>query len=598
MDTRFDSRKLPPPSSTSLSAAGGRITLKQKFRLLVFVAICGLSVMAGFWTTGERSRLLSSKEEQARGLVDLGYSTIAAQYHEEQIGALTEQQAQKNARDMLRVMRYGDQNYLWINDLRPVMVMHPFKPELEGHDLSNLKDPQGISIFVEFVRLARQNGGGILYYRWPRPGQVNPVKKLSYVREFQPWGWVIGTGTYVDDVNAVWFSSAIKSGAITLLCLAGLVAVSMNMTRSIFGRLNRLTAAMRDIAQGEGDLTRRIPIEAEDEIAVVAQWFNRFMDSLHGIISRVAADTARLNTAAADIASAAGETASGSREQSGQLTQVANAMEEMSATVSEVSANSSKAAEDARNAVDLARRGGEIVQTSLARMDSIAASVGATARTIEELGKRSDQIGAIIAAIEDIAGQTNLLALNAAIEAARAGQHGRGFAVVAGEVRNLAERTTLATREISTTIEAVQEETAAAVARMEEGNHLVELGVAETAKAGSSLREIITAAGHVGAMIAQIATSAAQQATAVSEVNRNVAHIAVISTQAENTVQQSVATSEDISGLAQDLNELVGRFRLNENEIHSRAPVPPLPVESSRFVTRASSALQRSPHLG
>lgn len=545
------------------------MSLRHKFRLLVAVAVCGLLLLAGFWVSSERARLLASKEEQTRFLVDLGYSAVAAQYSREQAGQLTDQQARDNARAILRAMRYGDNNYLWINDLRPAMVMHPFRPELEGHDLSAFRDPQGTPIFVAFAKLARERGSGSLFYLWPRPGDVKPVRKLSYIREFKPWGWVIGTGIYIDDVNAAWLGSTLKATIITLLCLAALLAFSASIARSIFRRMSHLGDRIRDVAQGEGDLTRRIEIDAHDEITVVAEWFNKFMDSLHDIISGVAASTAHVSTAAAEISTAAGRTADGSREQNHQISQVATAMQQMEATVAEVSRNSTRAADSARRAVEVARHGGEIVSGALARMESIADAVGSTAKRIEELGQRSDEIGRITAVIEDIANQTNLLALNAAIEAARAGEHGRGFAVVAGEVRRLAERTTAATREISTTIAAVQQETATAVEQMESGTRLVECGVAETAKAGTALQEIITASSDVGNMIGQIATAATQQSAAVSQINQSVAHIATITHEAEGAVQQSATTCGDLSSLAEDLRRLVGRFRLKSQTASS-----------------------------
>jgi methyl-accepting chemotaxis protein len=548
--------------SAGLRGGENEMNLKQKFRLLVTVAVAGLVVMATLWVQGERSRLLEGKEEQMRSLVDLAYSAVQAQEERAQAGQQTEQQAQDNAREIVRGMRYGDKNYLWINDLRPVMVMHPFKPAMEGKDLSGFVDPKGTRIFVEFAKMAREKGDGTLYYWWPKPGQSEPVKKVSYVRQFRPWGWVIGTGTYIDDVNAAWRASALQSGGIALLCLAVLLAASVTISRSMVRRLERLAERIRDVAQGEGDLTQRIEIDAQDEIAAAAHWFNQFMDSLQEIMGRVAGNTTRLRTAAEEISVAAVRAADGSQQQTGQITQVATAMEEMSATVAEVSINANRVAEDARHAVEVAGQGGTIVQGALTRMESIAESVGATARRIEELGQRSDQIGKIVAVIEEIASQTNLLALNAAIEAARAGEHGRGFAVVAGEVRNLAERTTQATREIAGTIEAVQQETATAVEQMEAGTRLVELGVAETSKAGSALTEIITSSQHVGDMIAQIATTATQQTTAVGEINTSVAHIARIAQHGEEAARQSASTCEDLTGLAEDLRQTVGRFKL------------------------------------
>ncbi len=211
---------------------------------------------------------------------------------------------------------------------------------------------------------------------------------------------------------------------------------------------------------------------------------------------------------------------------------------------------------------DIVRVGGGIVHEVLLRMGSIADSVNASAQRVDELSKRSDQIGKIVAVIEDIASQTNLLAINAAIEAARAGEHGRSFAVVAGEVRSLAERTTSATKEIANTIQSVQEETATAVAQMVAGTQLVEQGVSDTSKAGSALDQIITAAQHVGDMVAQIAIAANEQTSAVTEINRNIGHIAEIAQQAEATAGESTATCEDLSHRAVDLKQLVGRFKL------------------------------------
>lgn len=541
------------------------MTLKKKFRLLITLAMIGFVALSTYWLKTERSRLLATKEEQARSLVELGYSTVLAQYEKAQSGVISEQEAQKNAREALRSMRYGSNNYLWINDMRPVMIMHPFKPELEGKDLSGIKDPEGLHLFVEFVKAVETTGSGSVYYMWPKPGQNKPVKKISYVQQFKPWGWVIGTGNYVDDVNATWLTGAIQSGIITALCLIVLFLVSWNIYRSIFKKLDSLAERIRDVAQGEGDLTKRIEISSHDEIAVVAQWFNTFMDTLHDIILKVNEGTSKVTADTLDMSSNIGESAKEAEEQNKQVSQVAAAMLEMSATIGEISTSSELAAKNASRAANIARNGGEIVNGALARISAIADSVGATAERMKELGKHSDEIGKIIAVIEEIANQTNLLALNAAIEAARAGEHGRGFAVVANEVRRLAERTTTATHEIVAMIESVQRETNTAVSQMNAGTELVQVGVAETSKAGTALNEIIVAAESVGGMIAHIATAASQQNSAVFEINSNIEQIANIAMHSEAMVQKSAVTSKELSVLSGELTQLVGRFRLRQN---------------------------------
>jgi methyl-accepting chemotaxis protein len=551
------------------------MSLKNKFRLIVAIAAAGLAVLAGAWLTSEHSRLLTSKEEQAKSLVQVAYSTLAQQYELEKAGKISRQGAQQNAIQIVRAMRYGNDNYLWFNDMRPVMVMHPFQSQLEGKDLSDYKDPKGTYIFVEFVKVAQKDGEGWLYYMWPKPGETKPVEKLSYVKAFEPWGWVAGTGLYVDDVETAWRGNAIKAGGIALLCLTVLLVFSLSVSRAIFRGLNHVLERVKDVAQGEGDLTQRIEVGSDDEIGELAKWFNRFMDNLHSIISKVAVNTERVASATEEISSATTRTAEGSQTQNERITQVATAMREMSSTVTEVSRSSTSAAEAARKAAESAKQGGKIVDEALATMRSIADSVGATATKIGELGKNSDQIGKIVAVIDDIADQTNLLALNAAIEAARAGEQGRGFAVVADEVRKLAERTTHATKEIAQMIETVQAETKTAVQNMEAGTKQVEAGVATTAKAGVSLADIITSAQRVGDMIAQIATASAQQASTVEHIDSNVEQIAQISRESATGAQQSAGGCRELSNLTLDLQQLVSRFKLgaaNAGEGTGRAP--------------------------
>jgi methyl-accepting chemotaxis protein len=229
----------------------------------------------------------------------------------------------------------------------------------------------------------------------------------------------------------------------------------------------------------------------------------------------------------------------------------------------QVSENSNKAAESSRQAAETARHGGSIVEQTLAKMRVIAESVGSTAKKMEELGRSSDQIGRIIGVIDDIADQTNLLALNAAIEAARAGEQGRGFAVVADEVRKLAERTTTATKEIAQMIKNIQDETKIAVTAMEAGTKEVEDGVKSTAQAGDSLKEIIQMSEQVGEMIMHIATAATEQSSASEEINNNMEQIAKLVKESSVGAQQSAKACQDLSGLALDLQNMVGNFRLD-----------------------------------
>jgi methyl-accepting chemotaxis protein len=290
-------------------------------------------------------------------------------------------------------------------------------------------------------------------------------------------------------------------------------------------------------------------------------------------------NSAQVASASEELSASATLQAQGADTQKDHTTQVASAMQEMAATVQEVSENSHKAAEASRSAAQAARQGGEVVQEALASMRSIADSTRKVAARVVELGKGSQQIGKIIAVIDDIADQTNLLALNAAIEAARAGEQGRGFAVVADEVRKLAERTTKATNEIAGMIESIQVETKNAVQAMEQGNLEVEKGVQKTSASGAALDEIIKLAENVGDMISQIATAATEQSATTEQINSNIAQISSTAQESSVAAEETAKACTDLSGRALDLQNIVTQFKLELNGGAKRNSSPTRPHE-------------------
>ncbi|MGA9416180.1 MAG: cache domain-containing protein [Terriglobales bacterium] len=237
----FPVRDRPPHESQSDSAEGISkdltMTLKTKFRIMIAVSAAGLVAVAFFWIQGEHSGLLTQKLQQTRKLVEVPYSIIEQQYQQEAEGRISRIEAQRHAIEAIRPMRYDGKNYFWINDEHPTMIMHPMKPELDGTDLTSFRDPSDKAVFVEFVKAAQSSNGGYVYYLWPKPGAEKPVAKLSFVKRFAPWGWVIGTGIYIDDVDLAWRQSALIAGGLALACLLPLVVVSIATSRSTFLRL-------------------------------------------------------------------------------------------------------------------------------------------------------------------------------------------------------------------------------------------------------------------------------------------------------------------------------------------------------------------------
>jgi methyl-accepting chemotaxis protein len=326
-----------------------------------------------------------------------------------------------------------------------------------------------------------------------------------------------------------------------------------------------------------GDLTREdLVLRSRDELGDLTTAINEMSGSLRRVILAITDSATQVAMASQEISSRAAESADAARSQADQTGQLACAMQQMSSTVLNVSENSQKAASFSGNAAQAARQGGEIVQQTLATMRTIAESTEKVASRISELGKNSEQIGRIVGVIRDIAEQTNLLALNAAIEAARAGEQGRGFAVVADEVRRLADRTTQATKEVSTMIESIQHDTRAAVDTMQQGGREVQAGVEKTAKSGHALNEIIRMSEQVGDMIMQIATAANQQSSTTDEINSNVLHISESTKSLSAATQETAQVSIELSNLAADLRKLVGQFKLSSSAMSdSRETVRP-----------------------
>jgi methyl-accepting chemotaxis protein len=352
------------------------------------------------------------------------------------------------------------------------------------------------------------------------------------------------------------------------ICIVIMIAWGVTIVRGVATKLNKLIDMVKDVAEGEGDLTKRLQVVTQDELGQLARWFNTFLEKLHHVISELAQVSEHVASASEQLSASSAQQAQSVETQKNQSVQIATAMQEMSSTVLQVSENSNKAAESSRQAAETARQGGSIVEETLNKMRVIADSVGATAKKMEELGKSSEQIGRIVGVIDDIADQTNLLALNAAIEAARAGEQGRGFAVVADEVRKLAERTTTATKEIAQMIKNIQDETKAAVSAMEAGTKQVEDGVKSTAQAGDSLKEIIQMSEQVGEMITHIATAATEQSSASEEINKNAEQIAELVKESATGAQQSAKACQDLSGLALALRNMVGNFKLDSGSGH------------------------------
>ncbi|NWA90370.1 methyl-accepting chemotaxis protein [Pseudomonas sp. D8002] len=538
------------------------MSISRRLWLILIVAVLMLLTLGLLMLKQIHGDLYQAKSEQTQRVVQTA-SGILTYYHSlETSGVLSREAAQTQALSAVRGLRYGKDDYFWINDLTPVMIMHAANPKLDGQNLSAIRDPDGFAVFNEFVILAKAKGAGMVNYRWPKPGADAPVAKTSYIQLFEPWGWIIGSGVYVDDVQGefrgqVWKASVV--GLVIALIMALLVVL---IARSIVRPLQQAVNAMANIASGESDLTRTLDTHGQDEVTQLSRHFNSFTAKLRQVVGQLQTCANALGQSSTELGSNASDAHARSQQQSQQMELVATAINEVTYGVQDVAKNAEHAASEMRDAQVQAEQGQLNIDGSLQRIDQLSGTISQAVEVIRTLSTESTQIGGVLEVIRSIADQTNLLALNAAIEAARAGEQGRGFAVVADEVRLLAQRTQKSTAEIQAMIERLQGHSEAAVKVISDSHQASQLTIEQAGQAGASLTAIGQALRNLNGLNASIASATLQQAHVVEDINQNVTQAAGLSHSTALAAQQSSVASAHLKGLSEQLDSLLRQFKV------------------------------------
>ncbi|MGB1236671.1 MAG: methyl-accepting chemotaxis protein [Pseudomonadales bacterium] len=536
------------------------LSVRHKLTLIIALFCLLIVALETINLSDMRHQLEYAKGEQSHQIVSIAQSSANSYHQRYKEGALTLEQAQQQAIKTISDMRYDDDNYVFISDLNANMIAHPVKPQLNGKNLSQTSDANGLKIFVEFAKVAARDGGGVVRYLWPKPGSDAAVEKISYVGQMEPWGWVIGTGVYTDDLEAIFYEELLHAAVVLLLIFPVILLVSVAISKSITGPISQISTVMQRLAKG--DLTARVAYQSRDEIGALSKNLNITVDELSNLIRQVGRSCQQIKESTQSAAATTVQTFDGVKRQRERTEALAAAVEQMSQSVREVAQTATETADNSRSADQAAEEGRSIVESTISRINGVSGEMQGLLETIGQLEQDTEEVETILNVISNISEQTNLLALNAAIEAARAGDQGRGFAVVADEVRQLAMRTQESTAQIRELNERLKAAFGNAVVMVRQG-HANTQGSSESAQTAGE--QIFTISGKINQILQMsdiVANSVRQQSEAAVEINEGIVTISGIAEETSLGAQETARASKSLDEMAQQLEQQLKHFKV------------------------------------
>ncbi|QYJ99859.1 methyl-accepting chemotaxis protein [Shewanella psychrotolerans] len=539
-----------------------RFTILQRLIFMLILAAIGTFVFGSFSINEQRNSLIAQKWIQNDAQLSTILSVLDAHEKQAQQGLMTQEEAKKTASKLVHSIKYGSDGFFIIFNAKQVVIAHGASSNALGTHVSGLKDRQGQSTISQLVNEA--NSKGIAYATFDTVNPLNNKQEtaLMEARRFNSWGWTIVTASYMSDVNDTLISLLFNYFIIMMLISVPIFAFFLVLNHSISSPLTQAIEAMKDIAQGEGDLTKRLPTKGNDEVVELAKAFNIFVGKINMMVADLQPVGQNLNLDADRLLCAVGESNASVDHLHQETSSVATAINQMLSTTHEMASSTQQAADAANSVKEQALDSKTQMDSTVLNAEKLVNELRNAESITQHLGVSSEQIGSILDVIRGIADQTNLLALNAAIEAARAGAHGRGFAVVADEVRALANRTQDSTNEIQKIITDIQNGVASVMTSNSQTQDQSEQLQSQAQAVGVSLSSILDLIAHISDMNTQLASATEEQSLVTEEINRNICSITELSEVSVKANESNRLAAQSLREISQTSTKILGQFKV------------------------------------
>ncbi|MCX5806507.1 MAG: methyl-accepting chemotaxis protein [Proteobacteria bacterium] len=543
----------------------GKLKIKYKFWIIVGIALFSLFLTEFIFLVSLKEDLLEEKKTRTRNVVETVYDVVQFYYNSAKDGKITEEEAQQKSKDIVRSLRYEGNEYFWINDMKAFMVAHPYF-ELEGKDQTDLKDVTGKKIVVAFVEKVRAQKAGFVEYLWKKPGTEKHTQKITYVKGFEPWGWVIGSGVYTDDVDRIFLNKALKLALIMVILTFVVVTVSWLIAKSITQPLSVMKESLQQVAEGDlriNNAVEEMQARGTDEISQLLNALNHMRRNLDSLIGQVQLSGIQVTSSTTQIAASARQLESTVAEQAASIREVTAITNKISGTSEDLMQTMGGVSETASDTAGMAEEG----RNSLNRMQlSMRAFIEATGYISSKLGiinEKANKISGVVTTINKISDQTNLLSLNAAIEAEKAGEYGKGFSVVAREITRLSDQTAIATKDIEYMVKEMQSSVSSGVMEMDKFAEGVRRNVEAVEIIGDQLGDIIDQARKLGPQFEVVNEGMHMQVEGAQHISEAMNQLSTAADQTRDSLLEYKRVTEQLNSAVQVLQNEVSRFKLN-----------------------------------